>query len=51
MIKKGENEKTFIISDKDEKKVSKSLKWKSFGFFAGGIATIILSVIVLFVTL
>lgn len=48
VIKKGENEKTFIISNKSEKKLSKTLKWKTLGLFLGSATFIVVSVIVLF---
>ncbi|MFC1722603.1 GIDE domain-containing protein [Nanoarchaeota archaeon] len=36
MIQKGKNEKFYYISDKGEKGVLKTLKWKVFGGLAGG---------------
>ncbi len=40
-VKKSENESTFIISDKSEKELLKSLKWQMLSFFAiGGLLVI-----------
>jgi len=41
-ILKGENEPTFIISDKSEKSLLKNMGWSVFGFLIGGVGLILL---------
>jgi len=48
-IKKGENEPTFIISDKPEDELVKGLKWKIIGLFLLSIILVIIGVVVIFV--
>ncbi|PIN69900.1 hypothetical protein COV93_03625 [Candidatus Woesearchaeota archaeon CG11_big_fil_rev_8_21_14_0_20_43_8] len=48
-IKKGTNEPTFLISDKSEKELVKSLKWTMIGMFALGIGLAILAVYILLI--
>lgn len=47
LIRKGENEPTFLISDKSEKDLMGSLKWKLVGSFVFGAVLIIAGVIML----
>jgi hypothetical protein len=46
-IKQGENEKTFIISDKSEKGLLKNLKWTMIGCFVLGGIFVVVGIIVL----
>lgn len=46
VILKGENEPTFIISNKSEQELLKSLKWAVIGFFIGSIILIVIGVII-----
>ncbi len=47
VIRKGENHPTFIISNKSEKDLLRSLKWQMIGCYAGGGAMLIIGVVVL----
>jgi hypothetical protein len=51
MIQKGKNEKFYYISDKAEKDVVKSFKFKTFGGLFGGAALIILGLVVILINL
>ena len=51
MIKKGEHEKTFYISDSHETKILNSLKWKCIGGIGGGALLIIGSLFILVLTI
>jgi len=46
IIKKGENDGTFLISNIIEKRISKNLKWKILWYFLLGVLSIVLSAIV-----
>jgi hypothetical protein len=49
LIRKGENEPTFIISNKSEKEVLGSLKWQMIGFFALGSVLFIVGILLMLV--
>jgi hypothetical protein len=46
VIKKGENEPTFMITYKSEEELAKSLKWQTTGLLIGGCAVIVVGAII-----
>jgi hypothetical protein len=48
MIQKGKNDKFYYISDKPEKDIVSSLRWKSLGGIFGGIALVAVGLFVIF---
>ena len=48
MIQKGKNEKMYFISDKPEKDLIKTFKWKIIGGLLGGGILIVISLAILF---
>lgn len=48
MIQKGKNDKFYYISDKPEKDIVSSLRWKSLGGIFGGIALVTIGLFVIF---
>ncbi|MBI4393570.1 MAG: hypothetical protein HY556_07220 [Euryarchaeota archaeon] len=45
-VKKGDNERTFMISDRSETDLVRGLKWETLGWFAGGAIIVVIGALI-----